>query len=469
MAEAMIISGSMTAGIRGAGFQAGLSPFQRYPQQNTADSENTCPKCGGHPPYCCSYEDKASISDDAYARYQQAQQQEEAEEQTVSGLALREKDQAEEARQPALNPEPSGDGEADQSATGNAESAADNAGSASEIDPAGDAAVGATKQSGSRAEDESNTQAAPTRQLDKEEQKEVEELKKRDAKVRQHEQAHLAAAGHLASGGARFEYETGPDGRQYATGGHVSVSVGGGDTPEERYRNATQAERAALAPAEPSPQDRKVAAEARQVATEAQQDMTEERAEEANAMQESAGRGETTAQAEQAGTQSSEAPQRPDEQSALPPYPGVGPAAADPQGTIESEAPRESQRRPMEPGGMAGGMMDPLSPFAPYHRQAQPVHPGGENSQDAAGEDTGNGAQGQIRGQQGSTSIWSNGMAQSTASQQSGGMMENQDDNPLKRASDAYKRNSDSTAGQSSTKKLTESTTRNGALMNRVA
>ncbi len=93
--------------------------------------------------------------------------------------------------------------------------------------------------------------------------------------MRQHEQAHLAAAGHLAKGGARYEYEKGPDGRQYASGGDVSISFGG-RTPEERLRNAEQAERAALAPAEPSPQDRKVASEARRAAGEARREIQEE-------------------------------------------------------------------------------------------------------------------------------------------------------------------------------------------------
>ncbi|MBZ0264971.1 hypothetical protein K8I28_09910 [bacterium] len=131
----------------------------------------------------------------------------------------------------------------------------------------------------------------PQSELSESEKKEVQELKERDREVRSHEQAHLAAAGGLANGGPVFEYEKGPDGRQYAVGGHVSVSIGEGDTPEERLKNAKQAERAALAPAEPSAQDRKVASKARAEAQKAQKEMSEEKAEEMEAG--SKGSGET--------------------------------------------------------------------------------------------------------------------------------------------------------------------------------
>ncbi len=117
------------------------------------------------------------------------------------------------------------------------------------------------------------------KRLSKEEQEQVRELAQRDKEVRQHEQAHLMAGGHLARGGARYDYQRGPDGRQYAVGGEVNISLGGGNTPEERLHNSSQAERAALAPGEPSPQDRKVAAEARRQALDAQREIAEERAE----------------------------------------------------------------------------------------------------------------------------------------------------------------------------------------------
>ena len=99
-------------------------------------------------------------------------------------------------------------------------------------------------------------------QLTKEEQAQVAALKARDREVRAHEGAHRAAGGEL-TGPPSFEFETGPDGRQYAVGGEVSIdrSPEPGD-PEATIAKLERVIRAALAPAEPSPQDRAVAAQA---------------------------------------------------------------------------------------------------------------------------------------------------------------------------------------------------------------
>lgn len=97
------------------------------------------------------------------------------------------------------------------------------------------------------------------------EQAALQALKQRDREVRQHEQAHLRAAGHLATGGASFSYQRGPDGRSYAIGGEVGISVSPGRTPQETMARADQIVAAALAPAEPSGQDRAVAARAMQM------------------------------------------------------------------------------------------------------------------------------------------------------------------------------------------------------------
>lgn len=112
-------------------------------------------------------------------------------------------------------------------------------------------------------------------ELTDEEKQQVEQLKSRDREVRQHEQAHMSAAGAAAQGGAHYEYTRGPDGQQYATGGEVSLSVGGGRTPQEMLSNAQQVRRAALAPANPSGQDRRVAAEASQVEQRARMEMVQ--------------------------------------------------------------------------------------------------------------------------------------------------------------------------------------------------
>jgi len=112
--------------------------------------------------------------------------------------------------------------------------------------------------------------------LDPTEQRELEQLKSRDREVRAHEQAHLAAAGHLASGGASYTYQRGPDGQRYAVGGEVSIESArvAGD-PEATIQRAQQIRRAALAPANPSAQDRSVAVNASATILKAQAELAE--------------------------------------------------------------------------------------------------------------------------------------------------------------------------------------------------
>ncbi|UCV19506.1 putative metalloprotease CJM1_0395 family protein [Ferribacterium limneticum] len=101
--------------------------------------------------------------------------------------------------------------------------------------------------------------------LTPEELKQVAELKSRDREVRQHEQAHMAAGGGLVTSGASYSYQKGPDGVNYAIGGEVGISTSPGRTPEETIQRARQIKAAALAPADPSGQDRAVAAQAAQM------------------------------------------------------------------------------------------------------------------------------------------------------------------------------------------------------------
>ena len=113
-------------------------------------------------------------------------------------------------------------------------------------------------------------------------QQQIETLERRDAKVRQHEQAHLASASGLARGGASFEQTRGPDGRLYAVGGEVNIDTSpvAGD-PQATLAKAEQIQRAALAPASPSGQDRAVAARAQAMALEARAELAAERIEHA--------------------------------------------------------------------------------------------------------------------------------------------------------------------------------------------
>jgi cell division septation protein DedD len=106
-----------------------------------------------------------------------------------------------------------------------------------------------------------SSQMGGPRELTPDQEDEVRRLSARDRSVRAHEAAHQAAAG-AAGGGATFSYVTGPDGRQYAVGGEVPVQLSAGRTPEETIRNAQRVRAAALAPADPSTQDRAVASEA---------------------------------------------------------------------------------------------------------------------------------------------------------------------------------------------------------------
>ena len=112
--------------------------------------------------------------------------------------------------------------------------------------------------------------------LSEEDLREVEKLRDRDREVRTHEAAHLAAAGRFAQGGAKFTTVRGPDGQSYAIGGSVGIDTGREATPEATIQKAEQIRRAALAPAEPSGQDRAVAAQAATLKLDAQAELAQE-------------------------------------------------------------------------------------------------------------------------------------------------------------------------------------------------
>jgi len=121
------------------------------------------------------------------------------------------------------------------------------------------------------------TKGDTVEELTEEEQQQVNELRQRDAEVKSHEAAHLGAAGGLARGGASYEYQKGPDGNNYAVGGEVSIdsSPVKGD-PKATISKAQQIRSAALAPANPSSQDHKVAAKASQMEAEALQELSKQ-------------------------------------------------------------------------------------------------------------------------------------------------------------------------------------------------
>ena len=120
--------------------------------------------------------------------------------------------------------------------------------------------------------------AAPETALANEaDRRQIQSLRVRDREVRAHEHAHLAAAGGLAKGGASFQTVKGPDGRLYAVGGEVQIDTSpvAGD-PQATVSKAQRIRRAALAPAEPSRQDRRVAARASVMEREARVEIVRE-------------------------------------------------------------------------------------------------------------------------------------------------------------------------------------------------
>ena len=114
-------------------------------------------------------------------------------------------------------------------------------------------------------------------ELNEEQQAKVDQLKQRDSEVRAHEQAHIAAAGGYATSGASYSYQTGPDGKRYAVGGEVGIDVSAIDgDPEATIRKMQQVQAAAMAPADPSSQDRAVAAQATAVIRQAQAELNQQ-------------------------------------------------------------------------------------------------------------------------------------------------------------------------------------------------
>ena len=112
-----------------------------------------------------------------------------------------------------------------------------------------------------------------------EQQAVVNELRARDREVRQHEQAHQTVGGQY-TGGATYDYQRGPDGKLYATGGQVSIDTSKvPDDPRATINKMQTVRAAALAPAEPSPQDIRVAQEATSKMLAAQAELRAERRE----------------------------------------------------------------------------------------------------------------------------------------------------------------------------------------------
>ncbi|MDR1612822.1 MAG: catalase [Planctomycetota bacterium] len=139
-----------------------------------------------------------------------------------------------------------------------------------------DAADGGKRDSANAAPGE---RAADGSELTDEEKDRIRELEATDREVRRHEQAHMSAGGAYA-GAASYEYTRGPDGRNYAVGGEVSIDVSKERDPEATIAKMRIVRSAALAPANPSGQDLAVAGQARKQEMEAQQELRQQQIEE---------------------------------------------------------------------------------------------------------------------------------------------------------------------------------------------
>ncbi len=107
----------------------------------------------------------------------------------------------------------------------------------------------------------------------------ISQLQHRDKEVRTHELAH-ASAGGAATGSPSYTFEVGPDGKKYAVGGEVSVDLSSisGD-PQATITKMQKVHAAALAPANPSAQDIRVAASAAQKILAAQSELFAQKSE----------------------------------------------------------------------------------------------------------------------------------------------------------------------------------------------
>lgn len=111
-------------------------------------------------------------------------------------------------------------------------------------------------------------------------QRQVQKLASRDREVRAHEQAH-AAVGGAQTGSPSFQYTQGPNGVRYASSGSVNIDISAvaGDPQATLLKMQTVA-RAATAPAQPSGQDRAVAAQANAQAAQARAELVSQRQDE---------------------------------------------------------------------------------------------------------------------------------------------------------------------------------------------
>ena len=129
-----------------------------------------------------------------------------------------------------------------------------------------------SEQNSEHADD--NQQHSPKEQYDEFiDEKKLHDLKQSDMQVRTHELAH-AAVGGATTGAPSYTFEIGPDGRKYAVSGEVSVDLSKVDgNPRATIAKMQKIHAAALAPANPSIQDTRVAAAAANIIAQEQSEL----------------------------------------------------------------------------------------------------------------------------------------------------------------------------------------------------
>ncbi|MEY4504816.1 MAG: hypothetical protein RL154_1112 [Pseudomonadota bacterium] len=137
------------------------------------------------------------------------------------------------------------------------------------------------KEKDSSEKEDKQSKASGDKQDTPEAKEQIAKLQTVDAQVRTHEAAHQAAGGGFA-GGASFGYTKGPDGKQYAVSGEVPIDMSPETSPEATISKMDQVKAAALAPADPSPQDLKVASSAAIMAMKAKLELSQKQNEQGN-------------------------------------------------------------------------------------------------------------------------------------------------------------------------------------------
>jgi len=132
------------------------------------------------------------------------------------------------------------------------------------------------------------------RKLSREEQKEVEKIKRIDRGVKRRELAKRAVAGGYVVGGVSFKYVTGPDGNKYAVEGYINIGVHSvPNNPKATIRKA-QAIRNIKLTSGNSPHGRSVSAEVARMEREARMELKTERRKESDDVTKAGSAEETT-------------------------------------------------------------------------------------------------------------------------------------------------------------------------------